>query len=58
MRIKRGESVETHQGRKKQRLKAPEQRLLTVMEQGKVVARMRSLMGLYRLCALLHHRTK
>src|SRR6266436_6340280 len=57
MRIQRGESVDPHQGRKKQRLKAPSQRLLAVMEQGKVVAGMRTLLGLYRLREWLHHRT-
>jgi hypothetical protein len=58
MRINRGESIDAHQGRKKQRLKAPPQRLRAVMEQGKVVARMRVLMGLSPLRELLHHRAK
>jgi hypothetical protein len=58
MRSNRGASVNAYQGRKKQRLKAPPQRLRAVMYQGKVVARMRVLMGLYRLRALRHHRTK
>jgi hypothetical protein len=31
IRIKRGEAVDAHQGRKKQRLKAPPQRLRAVM---------------------------
>src|SRR2546429_8814921 len=58
MRIQPSESIDAHQGRKKQRVKAPPQRLRAVMYQGKIVARMRVLMGLYHLRALLHHRIK
>src|SRR5712691_3604969 len=56
--IEPGEAVDTQQGGKKQRLKAVQKRRLTVMQQGKVIARMRVLMGLYRLRELGHHRTK
>ena len=58
MRIQPSESIDAHPGRKKQRVKAPPQRLRAVMYQGKIVARMRVLMGLYHLRALLHHRIK
>src|SRR5229473_1677907 len=56
--IEPGKAVDTQQGGKKQRLKAVQQRLLTVIQQGKVVARMRVLMGLDRLRELGHHRAK
>jgi hypothetical protein len=56
--IEPGEAVDTEQGGKKQRLKAVQKRLLTVMQQGKVVARMYVLMGLDHLRELSHHRTK
>ena len=58
MGIERGESVDAKQGRKKQRLKAAHKRRLTMMQQGKVVARMRVLMRLYRLGELGHHRAQ
>lgn len=54
----RTEAVDTPQGGKKQGLKAAHTRLLAVMQQGKVIARMRLLLGLYRLRALSHHRVK
>ena len=47
-----------NKGRKKQGLKAAQQRLLAMMQQGKVVVRMRLLIGLYRLRELGHHRAK
>jgi hypothetical protein len=50
--------LDPQQGGKKQGLKAATQRLLAVMQQGKVVVRMRRLLGLYRLREWLHHRTK
>src|SRR5229473_756845 len=56
--IEPGKAVDTQQGGKKQRLKAVQQRLLTVIQQGKVVARMRVLMGLDRLRELGHHRAR
>ena len=56
--IERGEAVDTQQGRKKQRLKAAQKRLLAVMQQGKVIVRMRLLIGLDRLRELGHHRAK
>ena len=56
MGIKRAEAVDTPQGGKKQGLKAAQKRLLAVMQQGKVIARMRLLIGLYRLRELSHHR--
>jgi len=43
MGIERGESVDAKPGRKKQRLKAAHKRRRTMMQQGKVVARMRVL---------------
>ncbi len=58
MGIKLAEAVDTPQGGKKQRLKAAHKRLLAVMQQGKVVARMRLLLGLYRLRELSHNRVK
>ena len=58
MGIKRAEAVDTPQGGKKQGLKAAQKRLLAVMQQGKVIARMRLLIGLYRLRELSHHRVK
>jgi len=56
--IKRAEAVDTPQGGKKQRLKAAHKRLLAVMHQGTVSARMRLLLGLYRLRELSHNRVK
>ena len=56
--IERGEPVDAKQGRKKQRLKAATQRLLPVMHQGTVVARLCTLMALYRLRQPGHHRAK
>jgi hypothetical protein len=53
--IELAETVDPHQGRKKQGLKAAQKRLLTVMQQGQVVVRMRGLIGLYRLLELRHH---
>jgi len=50
------EPVDTQQGGKKQGLKAAQKRLLAVMHQGKVIARMRGLLGLYRLRELSHNR--
>ena len=58
MRIKRGESVDAQQGRKKQRLEAATQRLFPVMQQGKVVVGMGALMGFDGLLKLDHHRAK
>ena len=58
MGIKRAEAVDTPQGGKKQGLKAAQQRLLAVMQQGKVIARMRLLLGMDRLRELSHHRVK
>ena len=52
------EPVDTQQGGKKQRLKAAQKRLFAVMHQGKVIARMRLLLGLYRLCKLSYNRVK
>ena|SRR5712692_2502285 len=56
--IKLAEAVDTPQRGKKQRLKAAHKRLLAVMQQGKDIARMRLLIGLYRLCELRHDRVK
>lgn len=58
MGIEGGESVDAKQRRKKQRLKAAQKRRLAMMHQGKVVARMRVLMRLYRLGELGHNRAK
>jgi hypothetical protein len=52
------EPVDTQQGGKKQCLKAAQKRLLAVMQQGKVIARMRLLLGLYRLRELSHNRVQ
>jgi len=52
------EPVDTQQGGKKQCLKAAQKRLLAVRQQGKVIARMRLLLGLYRLRELSHNRVK
>src|SRR6266446_10302115 len=52
------ECLDPQQGGKKQGLKAATQRLLAVMQQGKVVVRMRRLIGLYRLLELGYHRAK
>ena len=56
--IERGEAVDATQRRKKQRLKAAQKRRRTMMQQGKVVARMHVLMRLYCLGELGHHRAK
>ena len=56
--IECGEAVDATQRRKKQRLKAVQKRRLAMMQQGKVVARMRVLMRLYRLEKLSHNRAK
>jgi hypothetical protein len=56
--IKRGESFDAKEGGKKQRLKTAKQGLLAVMSQGKVVTRMRVLMGLYGLRELGDNRGK
>src|SRR4029450_10091169 len=56
--IESGEVVYPQQGGKKQRLQAAHKRLLAVMQQGKVVVRMRGLIGLYRLLELGAHRGK
>ena len=58
MGIERGESVDATQRRKKQGLKAAQKRRLAMMPQGKVIARMRLLIGLYRLRELSHNRVK
>src|SRR5215471_1404411 len=52
------EAVNTPQRRKKQRLKAAQQRRLAVMPQGTVVTRMRGLIGRDRLRELGHHWAK
>ena len=56
--INRAEAVDPPQGGKKQGLKAAQKRLLAVMQQGKVIARMCLLLGLDRLRELSHHRVK
>ena len=56
--IKRGESFDAKEGGKKQRLKTAKQGLLAVMSQGKVVTRMRVLMGLYGLRELGDNRVR
>jgi hypothetical protein len=56
--IERRESVDAKQGRKKQRLKAASQCLLSMMHQGAVVVWMRSRMRRYRLLELDHNRAK
>jgi hypothetical protein len=58
MGIERGESVDAKQWRKKQRLKAALKRRLAMMQQGKVVARMRVFMRRYRLRELGHNRAQ
>ena len=55
MGIERGEPGDTQHGRQKQGLKAAPQRLLAVMQQGKVVTRMRLLIGLDGLLELGHY---
>ena len=55
---KRAEAVAPPQGGKKQGLKAAHKRLLAVMQQGKVIARMCRLLGIDRLRELRHHRVK
>ena len=58
MGIKLAEAVDTQQGGKKQRLKAAHKRLLAVMQQGKVIAWMPLLIGLYLLLELSYNRFK
>ena len=58
MGIERGESVDATQRRKKQRLTAAPKRRLAMMQQGKVVARMRGFMRLSHLRELGHNRAK
>ena len=58
MGIERGEAVDAKQRRKKQRLKAAQKRRLAMMQQGKVIARMRLFIRLYRLRELGHNRAK
>jgi hypothetical protein len=58
MGIKGGESVDATQRRKKQCVKAAQKRRLAMMLQGKVIARRRVLMRLYRLGELGHNRAK
>ena len=58
MGIEGGESAAATQRRKKQCLKAVHKRRLAMMHQGKVLARMRWLMRLYRLGELGHNRAK
>jgi hypothetical protein len=57
-RIKLGEVLDAKEGGKKEGLKTVTQRLLAVMSQGKVVVRMRVLMGLYGLRELGDHQVK
>ena len=56
--IKRAETVDTQQGGKEQRLKALQDCRLAMMQQGKVIVRVRLLIGLDRLRELGHHRGK
>ena len=56
--IKPRECLDPQQGRKKQCLEAPPQRLVPVMQQGKVVIGMGALMGLDGLLELDHHWAK
>src|SRR5712691_11026539 len=56
--IKPAQCVDAKEGRKKQRRKAAAQGRLAVMQQGKVVARMRVLVGLNHLYELGHNRDK
>ena len=58
MGIECGESVDATQRRKKQGLKAAQKRRLAMMQQGKVIARMRLLMRRYRLGELGHNQAK
>src|SRR6266436_3192158 len=58
MGIECGESVDATQRRKNQCLKAVQKRRLAMMQQGKVIARLRLLMRLYRLGELGHNRAK
>src|SRR5438132_8339532 len=58
MSIEGGEAVDAQQRRKHQRLKAAQKCRLTMMQQSKVIARMRLFMRLYRLCELSHNRAK
>ena len=57
-RIKLSEVLDAKEGGKKEGLKTVTQRLLAVMYQGKVVVRMRVLMGLYGLRELGDHQVK
>ena len=56
--IERRQFLDPKQGRKKQRLEATTQRLLTVMQQGKIVVEMGALIGLDGLLELDHHWAK
>src|SRR5713101_9485589 len=58
VRIERRQFLDPKQGRKKQRLEATTQRLLTVMQQGKIVVEMGALIGLDGLLELDHHWAK
>ena len=58
MGIERGEAVDATQRRKKQRLKAVQKRRLAMMQQRKVIARMRVFLRLDRLGELGHNRAK
>lgn len=58
MGIEGGEAIEAEQRRKKQRLKATQERRLAMMQQSKGLVRMRVFMHLYRLGELGHNRAK
>ena len=58
MGIEGGEAVDATPRRKKQGLKATQKRRLAMRHQGKVLARMRLLMRLYRLGELSHNWAK
>ena len=54
--IERRQGLDPQQGRKKQRLEATTQRLLAVMQQGKVVVGMLRAIGVHRLLQQGHDR--
>jgi hypothetical protein len=56
--IARTEAVDAQQGGTKQRLPATQKRRRTVLQQRKVIARLRLLLGMYRRRELRHHRGK
>ena len=56
--IECGEAVDATQRRKKQRLKAAQERQPAMMQQRKVIVRMRVFMCLYRLAELGYNRAK